>query len=166
MIPPGCLEPRTLDYKAMGRFGEQVQRYLAVFPPDQVRVIRFGDWTADPRATYLEILSFLGVADDGRTDFPPVNQGMTYRSRVLTRMVVSPPGRLRQAAQLLKRAGPLGRLAERLAWKAVSLLSAPGYNREIGSALRNEIRDYYSEDNRLLEQLLAASDQRPKRARG
>ena len=49
-IPQTCLEPRTLDYAAMGRFSEQVGRYLAAFPADQVRVIRFRDWTADPRA--------------------------------------------------------------------------------------------------------------------
>ena len=77
-VPAGCLEPRTLDYKAMGRFGEQVARYLAVFPVEQVRVIWFRDWVADPRSTYLDILGFLGLEDDGRSDFPPINQGMTY----------------------------------------------------------------------------------------
>src|SRR3954452_15712513 len=30
-IPEKCLEPRTLDYTAMGRFHEQVARYLDIF---------------------------------------------------------------------------------------------------------------------------------------
>ena len=60
-IPTTCLEPRTLDYAAMGRFREQVERYLAAFPADQLRVIRFSDWIADPRTTYLEILDFLAL---------------------------------------------------------------------------------------------------------
>jgi hypothetical protein len=154
-IPKTCLEPRTLDYAAMGRFREQVERYLANFPADQVRVIRFRDWVADPRATYLEILDFLGLEDDGRADFPPINQGMTYRSRTLTRLIVSPPTLLRKCALLVKKlTGPFGQLLHRVALKAVRLLSAPGYKSEIGAELRDEIRRYYAEDNKLLEERL------------
>ena len=69
-IPKTCLEPRTLDYAAMGRFREQVERYLVRFPAEQVRVIRFRDWVANPRATYVNVLDFLGLEDDGRTIFP------------------------------------------------------------------------------------------------
>lgn len=154
-IPKTCLEPRTLDYAAMGRFREQVERYLAAFPAEQVRVIRFRDWVADPRATYLGILDFLGLEDDGRTDFPPINQGMTYRSRKLTRLIVSPPSLLRKCALLVKKlTGPFGQLLHRVALKTVRLLSAPGYRNEIGAELRDEIRRYYAADNWLLEDRL------------
>ena len=154
-IPSSCLEPRTLDYKAMGRFGEQVGRYFAAFPREQVRVIWFGDWIANPRATYLDILRFLDLQDDGRSDFPPINQGMTYRSRTLARLVVSPPQLIGRSARLLgKVAGPLGKLAQRLAWKAVVLLSQPGYKSGIDPGLRDEIRRYYASDGALLETLL------------
>ena len=60
-IPKTCLEPQTLDYAAMGRFREQVERYLGNFPAEHVRVIWFRDWVADPRATYLEILGVPGL---------------------------------------------------------------------------------------------------------
>jgi hypothetical protein len=155
-IPKNCLEPRTLDYAAMGRFREQVERYLVNFPPEQICVIRFRDWVADPRATYVEILNFLGLPDDGRIHFPPVNQGMTYRSRRLTRLIVTPPTPLRKAALLVKRVtGPFGRLLHRVALKLVRQLSAPGYKKEIAADLREEIRLYYAEDNRLLEERLS-----------
>lgn len=154
-IPKNCLEPRTLDYAAMGRFREQIERYLANFPDDQVRVIRFRDWVADPRATYLEILDFLGLEDDGRRDFPPINQGMTYRSRSLTRLILVPPSPLRRLARLVKKlTGPFGRLLHRAALKATRLLLASGYKKEIEPKLRDEIRSYYAEDNRLLEERL------------
>jgi hypothetical protein len=154
-IPKNCLEPRTLDYAAMGRFREQVERYLVNFPPEQICVIRFRDWVADPRATYIEILDFLGLEDDGRTLFPPINQGMTYRSRNLTRLIVTPPTPLRRAALLMKRmTGPFGRLLHRIALKLVRQLSAPGYQKEIAADLREEIRHYYAEDNKLLEERL------------
>jgi hypothetical protein len=154
-IPKNCLEPRTLDYAAMGRFREQVERYLANFPMRQVRVIRFRDWVADPRATYLEILDFLGLEDDGRSVFPPINQGTTYRSRSLTRLIVVPPGPLRRLALLVKAlTGPFGRLLHRVALKAARRLSAPSYNKEIDPKLCDEIRSYYAEDNRRLEERL------------
>lgn len=155
-IPVTCLEPRTLDYAAMGRFREQVERYLSNFPPEQVLVIRFRDWVADPRTTYLGILDFLGLEDDGRTDFPPINQGQSYRSRGLARFIRYPPGPVRRVALLAKKlTGPLGRSLERSARKA-SLKSVPGYRNEISPELRDEIRHYYAEDNRLLEVSLDA----------
>lgn len=154
-IPTACLEPSTLDYAAMGRFREQVERYLAAFPPEQVRVIWFREWVANPRAMYCEILEFLGVEDDGRSDFSPINQGMTYRSRKLVRLIIVPPAFLRRAAHLVRAlTGPVGELLERVVRKGVRMLSAPGYKRQDSPELRNEIRQYYFEDNRLLEERL------------
>jgi hypothetical protein len=146
----------------MGRFREQVERFLANFPAEQVRVFRFRDWVADPRATYLEILGFLGLEDDGRSGFPAVNQGQTYRSRAFTRLIVSPPTALRKSARLMKKVtGPLGRQLHRMALKTARQVSAPGY-KEIGPELREEILRYYAEDNELLEQRLRrALDMRP-----
>ncbi|HEX6660804.1 MAG TPA: sulfotransferase [Sphingomicrobium sp.] len=165
-IPPTCLEPRTLDYAAMGRFCEQVGRYLAAFPAGQVRVIQFRDWVADPRTTYLEILEFLGLEDDGRTEFLPVNQGATYRSRRLVRLLLFPPVFVRKVARAVKRlTGLQGLKVYPAVHQTVNLLSAAGYNKQIGRDLRDEIRRYYAKDNRLLEERLRrASDdcgQRP-----
>jgi hypothetical protein len=83
---------------------------------------------------------------------------MTYRSRTLTRLIVSPPTLLRKCALLVKKlTGPFGRLLHRVALKTVRLLSAPGYKSEIGAELRDEIRRYYAEDNKLLEERLRRS---------
>jgi hypothetical protein len=154
-IPATCLEPRTLDYAAMGRFAEQVKRYLDLFSSDQVRVIRFRDWTANPRAAYLETLEFLGLEDDERTQFPKVNRGTTYRSRGLVRFILYPPLLARKVARLIKRmAGLEGRNIYPAVHKTVGLLSAPGYRNQISQELREEIRRYYEDDNRRLEDLL------------
>ena len=156
-VPPACLEPRTLDYAAMGRFSEQVERYLAVFPPEQVRVIRFRDWIANPRREYLEILHFLGLEDDGRREFLPVNRGVTYRSRRLVRFILFPPNWARKAARLFKRMTALeGRNIYPAVHRVIGLLSVPGYKRQIRQELRDEIRRYYADDNRKLEERLEA----------
>ena len=155
-IPTTCLEPGTLNYAAMGRFREQVERYLAAFPTEQVRVVRFRDWTADPRKTYLEILGFLGLDDDGRTAFPPVNPGQTYRSRAMARLIMRPPTLVRRIARLMKTL-PFGQQLYRAA-RAVGFRSAPGYQHDIGPDLRDEIRRYYAGDNKLLDDRLAQLD--------
>jgi hypothetical protein len=159
-VPTTCLEPRTLDYAAMGRFREQIERYLAAFPAEQLRVIRFRDWTADPRTTYLGILDFLGLEDDGRTAFPPINQGMTYRSRSLARLILRPPTFVRAVARLMRKLS-VGRRLDRAA-RTVGFRSTPGYGREIAAELRDQIRRYYAEDNRVLEEHLRGSVIQPK----
>ena len=155
-VPATCLEPRTLDYAAMGRFREQVERYFAAYPGEQIRVIRFRDWTADPRATYLDILQFLGLDDDGRTDFPKVNPGTTYRSRSLARLFIDPPAPVRRVWRLVKSVtGPLGRFLYQAAL-SVGFRSAPGYKKTISPELRDEIRRYYAGENRLLHERVRA----------
>ncbi len=156
-VPKTCLEPKTLDYAAMGRFHEQVERYLAAFPTERVMVVRFKEWVADPRATYLEILNFLGLEDDGRREFPPINQGLTYRSRRAVRFISYPPDLARKFVRLVKRTGVPARTANRLARKTVRLLSASGYKKQISAGLRDEIRRYYAEDNRLLDDRLRSA---------
>jgi len=150
-VPATCLEPRTLDYAAMGRFNEQVGRYLDAFPPAQICVLRFDEWVADPRAAYLRILAFLELEDDGRTEFPPVNRGGTYRSRALARWITNPPTTLQRAWRSAKSLlGPAGGWLYRTA-RAIGFRSAPGYRNEISTELKDEIQRYYADDNHLLD---------------
>jgi hypothetical protein len=149
----------------MGKFSEQVERYLAAFPAEQVRVTRFHDWIADPRAAYLEILDFLGLDDDGRSEFPRINQGVTYRSRRLVRFIFFPPLFVRKVARLVKRLiGLQGLKIYPAVQKTVNLLSAPGYKKEIGRKVREEIRRHYAKDNRLLEERLRRATDGDSRA--
>jgi hypothetical protein len=155
-VPKTCLEPRTLDYAAMGRFYEQVERFLAAFPPDQLMVLRFREWVADPRATYLEILDFLGLGDDGRLEFPPINQGLTYKSRPIVRFLSHPPHLARRLVRSLKRISRIPpQLATRFTGRIVRFLSAPGYKKDISAQVRDEVRRYYAEDNRRLNERLS-----------
>jgi hypothetical protein len=161
--PPGTIPSpeieQVLDYAAIGRFSDQVARYIDAFGPDQVRVFWFRDWVADPRSAYLEILGFLGLEDDGRTKFPRVNEGVTFRSRWLVRLLQYPPANARRAARLFKRAIRMRPdTQDSLVAKTIQLLSAPGYRKEISPKLRDEIRRYYAEDNRRLNELLASAN--------
>jgi hypothetical protein len=153
-IPTG-VDPRVLDYVAVGRFSEQVSRYLDAFGANQVRVFWFRDWVADPRSTYLDILRFLELEDDGRSDFGQINPGVTFRPRWLVRFLRAPPPGARSIVRMLKRVTGLRQSTQdRIVKKAVQLLTAPGYRKEISPQLREEIRRYYADDNRRLNELL------------
>ncbi len=48
-------------YRAMGRYGEQLARYLACFPRAQLHVVLFERWRADPVAVLTGICRFLSI---------------------------------------------------------------------------------------------------------
>jgi hypothetical protein len=152
-IPRTCREPRLLDYRAVASFREQVERYLDRFPAEQVRVFHLSDWAADPRAAYLQILDFLGLEDDGRTDFPRVKEAKSYRIQWLGRLIAHPPAFAVSLVRLLRKI--TGRSSLRLAESASLLISQRGYRLSISPQLREEIRSCYEADNRALKKRLA-----------
>jgi hypothetical protein len=140
-----CREKEILNYEALGRFNEQVERYFANFPAEQVRVFHFDDWTRDPRPTHLEILRLLDVEDDGRTEFPRVNQAERRRLNWLAPWLRRPPrGAARWVDRLKRLAGVRSFGILRAARR---LNSRDGYVSQAGDTLREEIREHYAADN-------------------
>lgn len=78
-LPAFCPAPSVLQYGEVGRIGEQLKRALSVFPESQVHTVVFDDLIRDPSGVYLQVLSFLGLEDDGRKDFPVVNANRVFR---------------------------------------------------------------------------------------
>jgi len=149
-----CREIKILDYRRLGEFTEQVERYFAVFPREQIRVVHFSQWTADPRTTYREILRFLDLPDDGRTEFPPVNEAWHRPLNWLTPLIRQPPDLAVRAANLFKQLTGIRRLG--LTNAALRLNSRPGSRTRVSDELRQEIRDTYETDRRLLQKYLSA----------
>ena len=140
-----CLNPRTVDYKRAGLFADCIHRYLDLFGPDQVRVLYFDDWIADPRPAYAGVLGFLGVEDDRRTEFPAANEARHQRTRLFVHLVRRPPRFLQSAVKAAKRL--LGRESLGLGKLAYALGSRKGYQGELSPQLREEIREFFREDN-------------------
>lgn len=153
-IPRSCLEPRMLDYAAVADFRTQVERFLAAFPAEQVLVVGFDDWTSNPRSVYLRILDFLGLEDDGRTDFPRLNEAKSYRIKWIGRLISRPPRFAQIGVDLLKKI--LGRDALGLGVRASALISEPGYTTSISPRLREQIRCRFEHDNERLRERLAS----------
>jgi hypothetical protein len=114
-IPPRARNVKALFYRDVGRFGEQVARYLETFGRDRVKVIIFEDFIADVPAAYRATLEFLGVDSSFEPDFKIVNAAAARRSPRLQRVLLAPP--VVRAARLLlpKRVRPaVGRTWDRL----------------------------------------------------
>jgi hypothetical protein len=62
-IPRRCHVPSELQYSDHVRYVEQLRRFHAVFPPEQVLVLIYDDFRRDNEATVRTVLRFLGVDD-------------------------------------------------------------------------------------------------------
>ena len=68
-----------LMYKDFAMYGNQMERLFSIFPREQVKIIFFDDFKRSTQEIYGEILDFLNVPFDGRTDFPIMNANKTIR---------------------------------------------------------------------------------------
>lgn len=151
-IPADCRQPRFLQYAAFARTGEQIERLLSLVPRNAVHIIRFDALRADPGAVYRQTLAFLGLDDDGRSDFPVVNGAHRRRYPALARLLLNPPAPLR---------APLWRLRKTLRSARIPLVEALRERQRqdmvrapLSPALRAELASHFADDIRLLERLL------------
>lgn len=148
--PKKCRHKGLLDYKGMGAFSEQVERYLDQFPAEQIMIIRYEQWTVDPRITYLKILTFLGLDDDGRDSFDPVHEAKHISSSFLAKNIRRPPEYVLILASVLKKILGVERLE--IAHRISKFYIKKGYVKKIENfEFAKEVSDYYENDARKLE---------------
>jgi Sulfotransferase domain len=88
-LPAHVRRPEGLQYHALGRYTEHVERWLGVFGRDAVKNIIFDDFKADPAGVYREAAEFLGVDPTFQPDFAIVNANKGFRSERLRRITSS-----------------------------------------------------------------------------
>lgn len=151
-VPLRCPEPIMLQYGAMASFGTQVRRLLDTVPRSSVLFIRFEDFRADPAPTYRAALAFLGLPDDGRSEFAPVGTSREHRWPWLARLYLAPPAPLREPLQRLR----LHLMRERYA--PIEALKARWYRTQPRAMLslrfRAELAEFFAPEVRELERLL------------
>ena len=127
-VPKYCVEPRLVDYAELGKLGSHLSRHLREIPEAQRLVILFDDFARDTRSIYAQVLQFLGVPDDNRTDFPRINESQQLKNPGLYEFGHRPPQKLMRFANAVKamlgieRLGILSRL---LAWNVRPAQRAP-----------------------------------------
>ena len=101
-LPPASRGAFLVQYAEVGCFGTQTQRLLETFPRSQVKLILYDDFAASPQAVYDDVIAFLGIPHDGRTEFPTVNDNKRAKLAWLRNFIRKPPPGLRKAYRSLK----------------------------------------------------------------
>lgn len=89
-LPSGSNYREGLLYRRVARFAEQVDRYLDVFPREQVHIIDFGDFSRDTPRVFAEVLQFLGVDSSFRCEFEVRNPNKQVKSPSLHNFLNNP----------------------------------------------------------------------------
>ena len=99
-VERAIMERPSLVYR--GLYAKQIARYLEHFPREQLLLLTFEDYRADPLATLSEAARFLGLASDDLSyiDLSPKNV-------TRTRGYISPIGRRLEKHPLVLKAGPV-----------------------------------------------------------
>jgi hypothetical protein len=150
-VPPRCREHKALLYDEAALLGSQLQRLLGTFPKSQVRWWFQEDFSADPARVYREVLSFLGLAFDGRSEFPVVNARTRAVSQTLAPLVQKPPKFAVRVAMYAKKRLGIRRLGVLNVLRRVSFV--PSRPPTIPDSLRRDMQVRFAPDIRLLENL-------------
>lgn len=97
-IPRQCREAAFLQYAAMGRLGEQMERLFSIFPLKQIEIIWFEDFVQSTKQVYDRVLNFLEVDNDNRQDFVRINENKSHKLGALGNFSEKPPALLSDVA--------------------------------------------------------------------
>lgn len=151
-LPPASPSANLLQYGKLTLFGDQIERLMSQWPHDQIHVILFDDFRSDTQAVYRKVIQFLGLVDDGRCQFPVINEASRHRHRKAGWMVSSP-------------ASPINRMIRQLrnfsGWRSTGVLAPllrgnrlPQQSATIEEPFRSELVEFYRSDVIKLGQLI------------
>lgn len=89
---PDRMNPReALYYWDVAHYAPHVERWLAAFDADQIRVLRFDDFVEDPQAAYADVCRFLGIDDTFEPEIGRSNPNQEVKSHRFRDLVREPP---------------------------------------------------------------------------
>ena len=139
-IPAAVNNPRALLYREAVSFSEQAKRYFDIFGPSRIHVVVFDDLRRDTARVVRETYAFLGVDETFIPNLEVANRAKIARSRLVQRLVASPPGWARRSARRL-----MGRPARKRLYRLVTRLNGraaprPAMDPELEQRLRQNLR--------------------------
>lgn len=139
----------VLQYRHVGKYAEQVRRYIEVFGRERIQVVLFDDLTRDSGAIARRTCEFLGIDAAAGPGIVPENPSKRVRSRTLRDLMKFSPVVSRLAHRLLsqemrRRLG--GRLVR---WNTQYVPRPP-----LPSKLRTEIQGEFAADVEKLSALI------------
>ena len=90
-IPRTCPDARWLLYDEIGKIGAYVERFFAAVGRERCFVSVFDDILAEPKDVYRDLLAFLDLPYEERSDFVAQRPSQGFRSGALQRLLKRPP---------------------------------------------------------------------------
>lgn len=109
-MPTKSVEKFLVTYQDIGRIGTRLENLLRQIRREALKIIVFDDLRSNPKSVYLDLLEFLGVHDDGRTEFPVLRARRYHRNRVIADFVNRPHPILLRIATFIKSVAGVDRL--------------------------------------------------------
>jgi hypothetical protein len=134
-------EARQLLYGDACKLGFQLDRLRSKVDPARIKPVLLSDMHSDPGMAYRDVLGFLGLPDDGRTEFPHLNKSRTYTNAWLHNAI--------QCAARLKL-----KLGIRYNFHLQDKCAKPAAKPRLRPAFRDELNRYFRDDVALLSGLL------------
>ena len=103
-IPKHNTLPSALLYTEIGRLSVQIQRYLDVFPQEQILFLFQEDMGKNMEAVYRQTLDFLGVNQNHQTSFARVNTHKEIRFEWMRTLIGATPQSLKSLLPPKRRA--------------------------------------------------------------
>jgi hypothetical protein len=141
-------DPRVLQYRAIASLGTQMKRLFSLFPRQQIKVLLFDEMVSATHKYYVDTLEFLGLSDDGRTDFTARREARRHLVPAIGQRLRKAPPRLRRLHAHFKRV--FGIESTRIA----DLLTVKGRKRPLPTALRDELRSDFRDEVALLSDVI------------
>jgi hypothetical protein len=152
-LPPGSRGAFLLQYEEMARLGSQLERLLSTFPAPQVKLILYDDFATSPRQVYDDVISFLGLPHDARTEFPRINENKRARVEWLRNFIRKPPPVLREAYRGVKARVGRKRL-DAIRQGVIERLTVSQRREPLSPAFRAELVGVFRDEVGLLGRLL------------
>ena len=144
-------DPKLAQYGQIAKVGTQLMRAKEKIKEDNLLILTLDEMQQDTRSVYRKVLHFLELEDDGRKDFPKVNQAKRPKSKLFHTMIHKIPAPVKKMAINIKR--PLG-IRE---WGFINKLKSFNQKKEknlISSSMKNKLDDYFYEERRIVNEIL------------
>jgi hypothetical protein len=130
-----------LDYQGIASMGRQLERFLSIAPREQSHIVFYDEFARDTARAYRDVLTFLNLQDDGRTEFPRINQYKEARYPWLQRLICH--RRLPESLRLVGRRLGLHRVHHWIWKKNIRRTEKqpipPGFLEELKFAFRDDV---------------------------
>jgi len=149
-LPANPYPVAGLFYRDVGQYAAQVKRYLDDFGRQQVKIIIYDDFKADPTRACQEVFSFLGVLPTFPVKISVINASKKTRSRMLASLLDPPP----PIVSKLGRALTSAERRQKLFRTFRELNTEHGPRRPLSASLRRQLQEEFRPDVECLSELL------------